>query len=117
MVGRKKKQRGEMMSTLDSFHFWLKQAGYKEAAPLIRPEEMPDKDKKDGTRVFKQSFRGHEGQEVMLYTVEGGGHTWPGGKQYLPEFLIGTVSRDIDGTEEIWDFFTRNPKKAVEKKD
>mgnify|MGYP003668357633 CR=1 FL=1 len=117
MVGRKKKPRGEMMSTLDSFYFWLKQAGYKEAAPLIRPKVLPDKDKTDDTRVFKQSFRGDAGQEVMLYTVEGGGHTWPGGWQYLPEFVIGKVSRDIDGTNEIWDFFVRNPKKAIKKKD
>lgn len=116
-VGSKRKPRGEMMSTLDSFHFWLKQAGYAEDVPLIRPEALPDKDATDGTRVFKQSFRGEAGKEVMLYTVEGGGHTWPGGRQYLPEFLIGAVSRDMDGTEEIWDFFTRNPKRRGEKKD
>lgn len=115
-VGSKRRPRGKMLSALDSFHFWLKQAGYKEAAPLMRPEAMPDVDEKDKSRVFKQSFTGKDGQEVMLYTVEGGGHTWPGGKQYLPQFLIGKVNRDIDGTKEIWDFFVRNPKKVMKKK-
>jgi len=116
-VGSKRRPRGEMMSALDSFQFWLQRAGYQEAAPRMRLVALPDTDKTDGTQVFKQSFAGKNGQEIMLYTVENGGHTWPGGRQYLPKFLIGKVSRDIDGTNEIWDFFSRNPKKVTRKKD
>lgn len=40
--------------------------------------------------------------------VEGGGHTWPGGTQYLPKAVVGTVCRDIDATREIFDFFARH---------
>jgi polyhydroxybutyrate depolymerase len=34
--------------------------------------------------------------EVILYEIEGGGHTWPGRYQYLGKWLIGRTSRDID---------------------
>jgi polyhydroxybutyrate depolymerase len=52
-----------------------------------------------------------EGTEVILYTVEGGGHTWPGGWQYLPEKIVGKTSRDTDANEVIWDFFKNHSKK------
>jgi polyhydroxybutyrate depolymerase len=35
---------------------------------------------------------------VVLYRVEGGGHGWPGGPQYLPARLIGPVDRHLDAT-------------------
>jgi polyhydroxybutyrate depolymerase len=46
---------------------------------------------------------GREGAEVRLYTVEGGGHTWPSGARRPRHF--GRTSRDIDATELIWRFF------------
>jgi polyhydroxybutyrate depolymerase len=42
---------------------------------------------------------------VRLLRVEGGGHTWPGGAQYLPVAWIGATNRDIDASEVIWRFF------------
>ena len=44
------------------------------------------------------------GGEVRLYTINNGGHAWPGGWQYLPVPVIGTTSTDIDATEEIVNF-------------
>ncbi|MBI4540400.1 MAG: hypothetical protein HY704_12935 [Gemmatimonadetes bacterium] len=41
---------------------------------------------------------------VVLYTVRGGGHTWPGGKP-LPEWFVGPTSRSIDATRQMWAFF------------
>lgn len=35
---------------------------------------------------------------VVLYRIEGGGHTWPGGPQYLPVEAIGAVARHLDAT-------------------
>jgi polyhydroxybutyrate depolymerase len=46
--------------------------------------------------------------EVVLYRVEGGGHTWPGGVQYLPSFVIGPTSRSVSASEAIWRFFARH---------
>jgi polyhydroxybutyrate depolymerase len=51
---------------------------------------------------------GIQGTEVILYSVDGGGHTWPGGFQYLPAWLIGKTSRDIDANEVIWEFFKKH---------
>lgn len=42
---------------------------------------------------------------VKLVEVVGGGHTWPGGRQYLRERRIGRVSKDINASELILDFF------------
>jgi poly(3-hydroxybutyrate) depolymerase len=41
---------------------------------------------------------------VLLYTLQGGGHAWPGGKP-LPEWLVGPTSRNIDATAQMWAFF------------
>jgi polyhydroxybutyrate depolymerase len=43
-----------------------------------------------------------DGAEVVLYTVDGGGHTWPGGP---PIPLVGKTSTDIDASETMWAFF------------
>ncbi len=43
--------------------------------------------------------------QVELIEIEGGGHTWPGGKQYLPKAIIGNLSREINASELIVDFF------------
>jgi len=41
---------------------------------------------------------------VVLYTIQGGGHTWPGGKP-PPEWLAGSTSNSIDATSRMWAFF------------
>jgi polyhydroxybutyrate depolymerase len=41
---------------------------------------------------------------VVLYTIRGGGHTWPGGKP-MPEWLLGRTGRSIDATSQMWAFF------------
>lgn len=72
----------------------------------------PDRDPKDGTRVRKELYNQcRENSEVVLYAIEGGGHTWPGGDQYLPQWIIGKTDRDIDANEVIWDFFKRHGSK------
>mgnify|MGYP001034129977 CR=1 FL=1 len=44
------------------------------------------------------------GVEVVFYTIDGGGHTWPGGRP-LP--FVGKTSRDLDASEIMWQFFAR----------
>jgi len=45
--------------------------------------------------------------EVVLYVVEGGGHTWPGG-QPLPRWLTGHTSLSVDASALMWEFFRRH---------
>ena len=62
---------------------------------------------RDGTRVRHAAFAGcREGRGVELYTIEGGGHTWPGGP--TAGARVGRVSREIDATDLIWEFFARH---------
>lgn len=41
---------------------------------------------------------------VVLYTIRGGGHSWPGGKP-MAEWLVGPTSRSIDASSLMWAFF------------
>ena len=41
---------------------------------------------------------------VVLYAVQGGGHSWPGGKP-LPKWWVGPTSNSIDATSQMWAFF------------
>jgi polyhydroxybutyrate depolymerase len=45
---------------------------------------------------------------VVLYTVQGGGHTWPGGTP-LPKWFVGRTTRSIDATSVMWGFFRDHP--------
>ena len=49
-----------------------------------------------------------EDAAVVLYTIQGGGHTWPGGEP-LTEWLAGPTSRSIDATAQMWAFFREHP--------
>lgn len=45
---------------------------------------------------------------VVLYTVEGGGHSWPGG-MHTAEWLLGPTSDHIDASSVMWEFFQEHP--------
>jgi len=46
--------------------------------------------------------------DVLLYTIQGGGHTWPGGTP-LPEWFVGRTTPSIDATSLMWSFFRDHP--------
>jgi polyhydroxybutyrate depolymerase len=48
--------------------------------------------------------RGDCDAAVALYTIEGGGHAWPGG-QPVPEWFGGRTPRSLDATRLMWKFF------------
>jgi polyhydroxybutyrate depolymerase len=58
----------------------------------------------DDTKIRREAFsKGNiHNPQVALYTVEGGGHTWPGGPQYLPVSMIGKASQQMKASEVIW---------------
>lgn len=95
--------RGRILSTRETIQHWVSAL----ACPG-EPEvtQVPDADPRDGTRTVRKAWAACAGgAHVCLYRVEEGGHTWPGGKPYLPEALIGKVSRDFDAVPKILDFF------------
>jgi polyhydroxybutyrate depolymerase len=42
---------------------------------------------------------------VVLYTIKGEGHQWPGGKRVAAEWMLGRYSHSIDATRQMWAFF------------
>jgi polyhydroxybutyrate depolymerase len=42
---------------------------------------------------------------VVLYTIKGEGHQWPGGKRVAAEWMLGRYSQSIDATRQMWAFF------------
>jgi polyhydroxybutyrate depolymerase len=89
-----------VLSAERSIAFWGALAGCTGTPVTI---DEPDR-VADGTRVQRKVFLScREGRSVELYTIEGGGHTWPGGPEAGRR--VGRVSREIDATELIWAFF------------
>lgn len=96
------------LSAPDSVAFWARHDGCA-AVPSV--QLLPDRDPADGTRVRQDTYRGcRPGTEVVFYAVLGGGHTWPGGAQFLPAGIVGRTSRDVDASQRIWDFFAQHPR-------
>lgn len=94
---------GEALSTPDTVAFWVSENG---CDPSPVSEWLPDIDPEDETRIKKEVYSKCDAHtSVVLFSVEGGGHTWPGGSQYVPAMLIGRVSHDLHAGEEIWSFF------------
>ena len=48
-----------------------------------------------------------EDAAVVLYTVQGGGHTWPGGEP-VPGWFVGPTTRSIDASSVMWEFFVQH---------
>jgi polyhydroxybutyrate depolymerase len=43
---------------------------------------------------------------VVVYRIEGGGHGWPGGPQYLPARVVGLIPRHLDATGILLDMMS-----------
>ncbi len=56
------------------------------------------------TKIQTYSSCQQDGQ-VVLYSLKGGGNTWPGGEQYEVEKQIGKTSQDLKANETMWSFF------------
>jgi polyhydroxybutyrate depolymerase len=46
---------------------------------------------------------------VLLYTIDGAGHTWPGSKP-MAEWWSGPTNREINATSLMWQFFSDHPR-------
>ncbi|MEL6809730.1 MAG: PHB depolymerase family esterase [Bacteroidota bacterium] len=68
---------------------------------------IPNSSKKDGCTAVYSTFPNPNNPHWKLdaITVIGGGHTWPGGTQYLPKKFIGKTSRDFNACDSLWEFF------------
>lgn len=64
------------------------------SGPAIEEVPMPP----GGLPVTRKTWSAPGCRPVALYRVDGGGHSWPGGPQFLPARVIGPVARHLDAT-------------------
>ena len=70
----------------------------------------PEATRETSGNIIKETYSGGKnGAEVLLYTVVGGKHAWPGGRA---AWVGGDrPTREISATDLMWDFFNTHPKK------
>ncbi|MFN2607439.1 MAG: PHB depolymerase family esterase [Acidimicrobiales bacterium] len=107
--------RGRVASVEETVAWWRRAAGHDgddlghgedegDRGPIV--QALPHRDPADPTRVRVTSWSGGTaGADVVLVAVEGGGHTWPGGLQYLPQRLIGVTAGDLNASDTMVAFF------------
>ncbi|MBN1411293.1 MAG: hypothetical protein JW969_10660 [Spirochaetales bacterium] len=92
---------GNKIPVKDTIHKWV--------VMLECPEKAEEIYNQNG--VTGIAYRpGIKNCEVRFYTVEGMGHAWAGGKNFLPESIIGKTSDKINATDLIWKFFRNHLK-------
>lgn len=58
--------------------------------------------------VLRRSWPGCAGASaVVLYAIQGGGHTWPG--TAFSFGALGVTTHEIDASQTLWDFFRAHP--------
>ncbi len=90
--------RGAAVSSDEAFAFWSDTNGCA-GEPVL--EDLPDVED-DETTVSVESAVDCAAP-VSRVVIEGGGHTFPGGSRYAPDFLIGVTSQDVQGEELLWE--------------
>jgi polyhydroxybutyrate depolymerase len=97
-----------MKSVDETIEIWRKLNSCPTSATAA---DLPDRDVEDGCTVRRKEFPpGKANAEVVLYTIQNGGHTWPGQKSPLP--MLGKSTLDISANDLIWEFFQKHPRPA-----
>lgn len=94
--------RGTRLTIPETVALWRK---INNITSAITQEPLPHS-QYDNTWVWisKSASLIANGPEVIQYTVYNGGHTWPGGAQYLPVNYIGETSKAFSASAAIWQF-------------
>ena len=88
------------VSIRDMVDFWAGKLNCN-INPVV--ENLPDTED-DGTTVVRNTY---DGCDLILYTIEGGGHTWPGSSVAFDP-VFGLMSREINASEVIVEFMLRH---------
>jgi polyhydroxybutyrate depolymerase len=90
----------------DSVEAWAEADGCPEKPTSI---DLPRK-VEDGLTIRRDTYGpGKDDAEVVLYTIVGGGHVWPGWDP--PGQFLGKSPADLKASELIWEFFQKHPMK------
>ena len=94
---------GDYASVPDTVAHWVQVNACPTEANISSEPDAVD----DGTRIERSVYGPCQAQtEVVLYSVAGSGHTWPGGSKPVQLWgLNGPISQEMDASQAIWDFF------------
>lgn len=92
--------RGKVLATSEAVDLWRGINGSSENPSVNRIAEGTPDDFCSASVYLYSGIR-----DVALVRIDGGGHVWPGGDQYLPERIIGRACTDFQAAEFIWRFF------------
>jgi polyhydroxybutyrate depolymerase len=98
---------GEVAPILTTYNYWV---NANDGADIdIKKKEESLQKRAGGTKVEFINTQTENGACILLYKINGGGHTWPGSEvplRYIP--LLGRQSRQMNASELIWEFFKNN---------
>ncbi len=97
-------EHGRILSTEDAIAFWCKVNGCGDKPEIAKVPHVTA----DNTSTTYKRWAGKQGNDVVAYIVDGGGHCWPGGAQYFPVNVIGKTTYDFSASQAIWRFFQRH---------
>jgi len=89
----------ELLSVPETLETWL-EINQCQSSPQIETwDKIPD----DGTSIRRETYH-CQGQPVVFYSIEGGGHRWPGGS-FWQYWLSGFATQELEANRIIWEFF------------
>lgn len=93
---------GTVLSASDTVGLWARSNG---CSPPSTPETLPQTGEPDGTSIVRQTHdHCRNSAMVVLLTVQGGGHAWPGGPQ-VARRIFGRSSSQLDTSKAVVNFF------------
>lgn len=82
-----------------SLDFWTANNGCTDSVVI----DLPNVDTTDQSTVILTTYNPcNDDAEFMLYTINGGGHSWPGAS-----YIIDITNQDIHASVEMWEFFSK----------
>lgn len=98
--GRGTLKNADLPSVEETINYWISFNGCS---------KEPQQATREGNALRRYYGNGKDKTEVILWILEDGGHTWPGGESTLPQLMVGKVNTDINASQLIWEFFKRHP--------
>ena len=100
-----RRDRGSVVSVAATRDFWLHADGLQSAKPV---ETSFPHDGDDATRARKATYGPDAGPQVVVITIDNGGHVEPSKRFHYPALytrIVGAQNRDFEAAEEAWAFF------------
>jgi polyhydroxybutyrate depolymerase len=96
---------GYQLSAAETLNFWLTHNNCTTERTFYAEHDL---DPDDNTRVWHETYADCNAETaVEMYAVMGGGHNWAGVPTDLSRDVAGTVSYDINASEVMWSFLSR----------